>query len=236
MWMSLPVFALFCTVKSVIYWNLFLQMKTVMHYLKKLFNFVEVQTMKTTPDSLPEVSSEEVLKHLYESITIAVHYITYRIELAVFDFTNAALKEINDVPMSWQEFTNFLASFPQLIQVSKNIVKRAMDAFPDEKFDFSNQVRKVNTYPKAEDKITVVVLFKNDEAVSLIQDFLTKTKHAYFAYLCATRKTYQWEQFQEDLTLCDSKNQAPLSALMKALADLDYKAYLDDPKILKALQ
>lgn len=192
--------------------------------------------MKTTPDFLPDISKEEAMKYLYESITVAVRYITLRIELTVFDFTNEALEAIKDTPMSWQEFTIFLARYPKLIQVSKDIVKLAMDAFPDEKFDFSNQARKGSTSPIAEDKITVVVLFNNDDAVSLMQDFLTKTKRAYFTHLCAEQKAYSWEQFQQDLRLCDTKNQALLSALMKALADLDYKTYLNDPKILKALK
>lgn len=192
--------------------------------------------MKYIENALVNIPSEEILNHLKDDITIFTNYITYRAECTLFQLVNESLEELNDSPMPWGEFIDFLSKSSPFIELTKESIKRAVSDFPSERFDFSDRTNNTPPAKAPDDTITIVLLFQGEAAISLTRQFVLTTKKAYYEALYRSKPAYSWEAFEKELSSDFGMIRKLYSAFLKALAALDYTPYFNDPKLLEALQ
>lgn len=95
-------------------------------------------------------------------------------------------KDFEDEPLSWQEYIDSLIHCKNSLDILRNLLKRAIQAYPTNEICFGKEL-KLKSIVKAEhaptDKkgiIHIAELFSFDEGITLIYLFLEKVIKAYY--------------------------------------------------------
>lgn len=191
---------------------------------------------KILNEILPNGTMEDYIGLFMDGVSVFNHFITCRMELIIFDLVNETLKASDDELMSWEEYVDFLAQWKRMIDTAKEIIKLALENFPQESFDFSVPDKKAKShddYDGPDDHVTIVMLYKDTEAAVLLLNFQKKIEHAYFDFLCNSKKDYQWEQYLQDIQSDNTMLDRIDAAFHRAIVDLDFKKYFDSPEIIE---
>ena len=154
-------------------------------------------------------------------------YLTYRVEDALFTW-----KKENDVDgfwvdLTWDEYIAFLQQEKQLLQVTKQVLTKAVLAFPIKAFDFALPKEEV-VFPVARfdntEMLHMARLYTQENQPALVEFLMLQAERAYYPIWKKSRGSYYtWELYIMELLRERERMIDPLSrAFRGALAQLDF--------------